>query len=128
MRLGAAIADLQLGFLDLRLRFCKRECQHARHRLVAGQERRGEEQEVCGEVPREHHTDADAQPPPESRSDLEVLKRLEVAADAHQLTRTSRAAYAPSMPCRWGSDWKSPASVSSSAGSDALRGARVNAG
>ncbi|PYO89636.1 MAG: hypothetical protein DMD58_08860 [Gemmatimonadetes bacterium] len=91
MRLGAAIGDLQLGSLNLRLRFREREPQHAWHGLVAGQDGRGEKNEVCGQIPREHRAESDAQPLPEFRRELEVLS-LVVAADAHQLTRISRAA------------------------------------
>src|SRR5207244_12798875 len=122
-RRDSSVLHRQVPPAELVRPLLQRLTEHARHHAEPVQER-GRKQPQRREIPRHHRANEGESPPPRAHRgelrqfprELPLVHRRDVATEAHQVARISRAAYAPSVPCRWGRVWKSPSVVSRAAG------------
>src|SRR6185437_6987411 len=132
VRLAASVLHLETGFPELVRRFLQRQPQDARYHAVSGKDGRGEQEQVRRQVAGEQGTEQ--RETPAARAQRVECREppfpdwRDMPAEPHQRTRTSRAAYAPSVPWRCGSDWKSPAAVTSAGDTAPAAGTRANSG
>src|SRR5439155_13053093 len=104
--LRSSVLHLQADIPELLRRFLQGEAQHARHDAVTRQEGGGEQEKVRRQVPAEHRPDEGEGPTSRAQGGelrqpprkVPFVHRWDMATEAHQFARTSRAAYAPSVP------------------------------